>query len=160
MADIDGANALLEAGQSAPTRGRPRRAEAEPRQRRRRGGGGADNSALAVSDEIKRELAAKGLEGRWINDIGMRMTQKTKHDDWDVVDGVEPVVVGVDNRTGQQVKAYYCAKPTEFLQEDRKRRIVDIDNRERAIISGNDHGEMDEGAYNPLGTTNSIRRSG
>lgn len=149
---------LLEQGDT-PRRGRPPRAAAERAERRRRGGGNNDTSALAVPESVSSDLAANGLEGRWINDLGNRMYNKTVLDDWDKVEGVEPVPVGVDNRTGKSIMAHYCAKPKEFLVDDNRRRMDVIAQRERAVFSGNDHGEMDEGAYNPLGTTNSVRRS-
>lgn len=148
MADGEQVESLIEEGQTAR---RGRRAQAEQAvRRRRRTDDSADTSALAVSDEIKRELAAKGLEGRWINDIGNRMYQKTELDDWDKVPGVEPVPVGTDNRTGGRIMAHFCAKPKEFLAEDNRRRIDRINAREQATFSGKDHGEMNEGAYNPL----------
>jgi len=148
MADGDQVDSLIEGGQMAR---RGRRAEAEQAQRRRRRtDDSADTSALAVPDEIKRELAAKGLEGRWINDIGNRIYQKTTLDDWDKVSGVEPVPVGTDSRTGKQITAHFCAKPKEFLAEDNRKRIDRINARERATFSGKDHGDMNEGAYNPL----------
>lgn len=156
MADDEQVQNLLEVG-NTPRRGR--RANAERATRRRRGGSDADTSALAVPEEVSRELAANGLEGRWINDLGNRIYNKTVLDDWDKVPNVEPVPVGMDSRTGKPIMAYYCAKPKEFLAEDNRRRMDTIAKREQAVFSGKDHGEMDEGAYNPLGTTNSIRRS-
>lgn len=155
MAD-DQVQNLLEEG-NTPRRGR--RANAERAVRRRRGGGTEDTSALAVPEHVSRELAEKGLEGRWINDLGNRMYNKTVLDDWDKVSDVEPVPVGMDSRTGKPIMAYYCAKPKEFLAEDNRRRMDVLAKREQATFSGKDHGELDEGAYNPLGTTNSIRRS-
>jgi hypothetical protein len=146
MADLDLGNPLEELGQKP----RGRRAQVERAQRRRRVGVDADNSALAVSEEVKRDLAQKGLEGRWINDLGNRMYNKTVNDDWDKVPDVEPAQVGVDSRTGKPVTAYFCAKPKEFIADDNRDRIQRIDASEKATFSGRDNGELNEGAYNPL----------
>jgi hypothetical protein len=140
MADTNGTDA---------TQGnRPTRAQAERTQRRRRNGT-ASTAALDVTDEIKARLAAEGKEGRWINDVGNRMHDKTVNDDWDKVPGVEPVVVGTDKRTGEQIKAYFCAKPSEFLEEDRKARLTQIAEREEAIVRGTDGQTAVEGSYQP-----------
>ena len=135
--------------------GRPPRAQIERTQRRRRNGT-ANTAALDVTDDIKAKLAAEGKEGRWINDIGNRMHDKTVSDDWDKVSDVEPRVVGMDKRTGEQIKAYYCAKPIEFLEEDRALRLADIAKREQAIARGTDGETAVDGSYQPLGTRNRI----
>ncbi|RYG90117.1 MAG: hypothetical protein EON59_00625 [Alphaproteobacteria bacterium] len=127
---------------------RPTRAQTERTQRRRRNGT-ANTAALDVTDDIKAKLAAEGKEGRWINDIGNRMHDKTVNDDWDKVSGVEPRVVGMDKRTGEQIKAYFCAKPTEFLEEDRKARLTKISEQEQAIVRGTDGQTAVEGSYQP-----------
>lgn len=138
--------------------GRPPRAQVERTQRRRRNGT-ANTATLDVTDEIKAKLAAEGKEGRWINDIGNRMHDKTVNDDWDKVSGVEPRVVGVDKRTGEQIKAYFCAKPKEFLDEDRRERLSDISRREEAIVRGTDGETAVDGSYQPQGLRNRIGNS-
>lgn len=157
MAD-DRADALF-SGAEAQTKpaGKQTRAETELKERRRRGGVDVNTSALAVPQSIQDDLAAKGLTGRWINDVGNRMYMKTQHDDYDKVAGIEPVPVGMDRVTGKPVMAHFCAKPTEFLEEDNRRRIDGIKERENAIFSGRDNGELNEGAYNPH-EQSSIRR--
>lgn len=146
----------LEEGQTA-RRGRPPRAAMERAARRRRVGVDVDTSALAVSEDIKRDLAQKGLEGRWINDIGNRMYHKTQQDDWDKVPEVEPVPVGVDRMTNKPILAHFCAKPKEFIAEDNRARLGKLETQEKAVFSGRDHGELSgDGAYNP--TQNLIRR--
>lgn len=148
MADHEQAESLNEEGQ---TTRRPRRAQAERAARRRRSGGeNEDTSAFAIPVEMQRDLAARGLEGRWINDIGNRMYHKTKLDDWDKVPEVEAVPVGMDRMTGKPILAHFCTKPAEFLAEDNRRRMNALAARENATFTGKDHGEMDEAAYNPL----------
>lgn len=159
MAEDDRVNSLIEDGQKA-RRGRPpSRAAAEHAERRRRNGVQLDTSALAIPEHIKRDLAEKGLEGRWINDLGNRMYQKTELDDWDRVPEVEPVPVGVDSRTGNPILAHYCAKPAEFLKEDNRARTAKWNAQETAIFAGRDDGELaGDGAYNPRSTQNAIDR--
>lgn len=154
----DQANTLVAEAQTS-RRGRPPRAEMERAQRRRRGGSDADNSALAVPEDIAAKLAADGLEGRWINDLGNRMYQKTTLDDWDKVDGIDPVPVGTDQRTGKPVMAHFCAKPKRFLAEDNARRMDGWNERERQSLAGRDPAAAIEGEYQPAGSTNSVRRS-
>lgn len=157
----DRADALFNDGAEAqtPRRGRPSRAETERKERRRRGGVDVNTSALAVPQSVQDDLAAKGLEGRWINDIGNRMYLKTQHDDYDKVEGMDPVPVGVDKMTNKPVMAHFCAKPKAFLEEDNRRRIDRIKAQEDATFSGRDNGELNEGAYNPINEKSSIRRS-
>lgn len=137
----------IEEGQTATKR--TRRATAERQERRRRTGEQADTSALSVPIEVQRKLADEGLEGRWINDLGNRMHNKTKLDDWNKVPEVEPVPVGTDSRTGKPIMAHYCAKPTEYLEADRREHTDRLKAREQAVFTGKDHGDMDEAAYNP-----------
>lgn len=136
MAEQDGANA------------KTTRADAVRSERRRRRGG-QDNSALAVPVDVAAKLAKDGLEGRWINDLGNRMHDKTVNDDWDKVPGIEPVVVGTDRRSGEKIMAHYCAKPSRFLEEDRAARMETIAAHERAIVRGQDKSDLDEGSYQP-----------
>ena len=128
----------LQEGQMAAPRGRPRRSDAEQPRRRKRVGDLEDTSSLAVPQAVKDRLAAEGLEGRWINDIGNRMYLKTELDDWTKVDGVDPVPVGTDHRAGGKVMAYYCAKPKQHLEEDNAARLERWSERERKSLAGND----------------------
>lgn len=118
---------------------------------RRRRGSASGTAALDVPDDITRKLAAEGKEGRWINDLGNRMHDKTVNDDWDKVSGVEPRIVGVDKRTNQPIQAHYCAKPKQFLDEDRKAYLDRLQEQEKAIARGADGGELDQegGSYRP-----------
>jgi hypothetical protein len=157
MAD-DHAEALLQDGQTA-TRARSRRTETEQAQRRRRNNADIDTTALAVPEDIRKKLESEGLQGRWINDLGNRMYQKTKLDDWDPVEGIDPVPVGTDQRTGKPVMAHYCAKPKEFLEQDNAKRLETWNERERQSLAGRDPAAPIEGEYQPLGSQNSVRRT-
>lgn len=159
MADEIDQSEMLVTDAPKGKRGRPARADTERAERRRRGGGTVEESALAIPDETKRELAEKGLETRWINDLGNRMYQKTQLDDWNKVEGIEPVPVGTDSRTGKPVMAHLCAKPKAFLEEDNARRMKQWDERERQSLAGRDPAAQIEGEYQPMGSTNTVRRS-
>ena len=95
------------------------RAEAETQRRRRRG-----NEALSAAErlpippEVKERLEKEGLVPRWVNDRGNRMHRLTVQDDYDKVDGVEPVPVGTDE-AGQPILAHLLAKRRDFIEEDR-----------------------------------------
>lgn len=95
------------------------RAEVEAQRRRRRG-----NEALAAAErlpippEIKAKLEADGLSPRWVNDQGNRMHRFTVQDDYDKVEGVEPVPVGTDE-AGRPILAHLLAKRKDFIAEDR-----------------------------------------
>lgn len=142
----------LAEGQMAEKRGpgRPPRALTERTERRRRKGT-AERSTLSVPDEIAADLASKGLEGRWINDVDNRMYDKTKNDDWEKVPEVAARQVGTDKRSGNPIMAYFCAKPSAFLKEDRGDRLNAIKEQERAIVRNAGHSELgtDDGAYQP-----------
>jgi hypothetical protein len=103
--------------EATPRQGR----KAETAQRRRR----RDHTAfgatlkLAVPPEIAEKMAKEGRSVRWVNDVGNRMHQLTKLDDWDKVSGVPPVPVGTAE-DGKPLLAHLCSKPTEFIEEDRK----------------------------------------
>lgn len=106
------------------------RAEEERRQRRRRGSDDlAAAQRLPIPPEVQARLDQQGLVPRWVNDEGNRIVQLTTQDDYDPVEGVEPVPVGTDPRTGQPIKAHLLAKPREFIEEDRRKK----DERRRAV---------------------------
>jgi len=104
--------------QEATERGQGR-AAAEAQRRRRRG-----NEALAATErlpipaEVKARLEADGLVPRWVNDEGNRMHRFTVQDDYDKVEGVEPVPVG-RNQAGEPILAHLLAKRRDFIEEDR-----------------------------------------
>lgn len=141
------------AGMEAPQgRGRSARIDEERVERRRRAGGVGRTAKLAIPPEIAADLASRGLEARWINDVNNRMVETTQHDDWTPVEGVEPRIVGDDRRTGQKIKAHLCAKPKSFLAADRREQMDRIAEQEGAIVRGvpaGGDGVLNEGAYKP-----------
>jgi hypothetical protein len=99
-------------------------------------------------------------EHRWINDAGVRMYQKTRQDDWDIVtqeggvvkeDATDlgsavSVVVGT-KPDGSPLRSYLCRKPKAFAEEDRaakeaERRAIEEQIRTRAAAGS-------EGASGP-----------
>ena len=115
---------------------RPERAEVERQERRRRDDSNIDGGQklkLAVPIEVMRRLEKENRTPRWVNDIGNRMDQLTVHDDYDRVDGVEPVEVIIDAKTGQTAKSYLLAKRNDFIAADRAKREVKRSEVERAM---------------------------
>lgn len=99
--------------------GRGSRAQEEAQRRRRRGDEGlAASKRLPIPPEVQAKLDAEGLVPRWVNDEGNRMHRMTVLDDYDVVEGVEPVPVRVD-QAGRPVLARLLAKRRDFIEEDR-----------------------------------------
>lgn len=116
---------------------RPERAETVRQERRRRDDTNIDGGQklkLAIPPEVKARLDREGLTPRWVNDVGNRMEQLTKHDDYDRVEGVEPVSVVIDGPKGTTCKAYLLAKPAEFIVEDREKRDVARRKTEQAMF--------------------------
>lgn len=109
---------------------RPERAEEVAAQRRRRDGSGLTRSLnLEVPEDIRAKLAEEGRTPRWINDSKNRIADLTTRDDYDLVEGVEPVRVDT-GPDGKPIFAYLVSKPDEFIAEDRnaadrKRRQVE-----------------------------------
>ena len=98
-------------------------------ERRRRSSGTLDASAnakLAIPDEVKARLQAEGLTPRWINDEGNRIHNLSVKDDYDKVDGVEPVPVadGVLRRARSGAH-YTCAVVGRCRSSDQPRPIPD-----------------------------------
>lgn len=95
------------------------RAQQETQRRRRRGDGGmAVTERLPIPQEIKARLEAEGRVTRWVNDEGNRIHQFTVQDDYDKVEGVEPVPIGTAT-DGSPILAHLLSKPLEFVLEDR-----------------------------------------
>lgn len=100
--------------------GRPPRSEEEAQRRRRRGTedlGAAQR--LPIPPEVQSRLDRDGLVPRWVNDEGNRMHRFTVRDDYNPVEGVEPVPVGTD-KAGNPIMAHLLAKRRDFIDADRK----------------------------------------
>ena len=96
------------------------RAQAETQRRRRRGNEGlAATERLPIPPEVQARLDKEGLVPRWVNDEGNRMHRFTVQDDYDKVEGVEPVPVG-RNEAGEPILAHLLAKRRDFIEDDRE----------------------------------------
>lgn len=140
------------------------RIEEERKERRRRTDGTLDRTyslALAVPVEAE-ERYGSDHNFRWINDDRNRIYQKTQLDDWDKVDGVDPITVGTDSE-GQPMKAYLCKKPKDFCAQDEARKMADLKEQEMGMIQGVREAAAksdlpDAVAYTPTDGKNSINR--
>lgn len=125
------------------------RAAQETQRRRRRGDSElAANKRLPIPPEIEAELKAKGLVPRWVNDHGNRMHRFTVQDDYDPVEGVEPVPVGTDE-AGHPIMAHLLAKPAEFIREDREKADKRIKATEEALFRTADATDQAGAGSNP-----------
>ncbi len=103
-------------------RERTERKTDEQQQRRRRTDGTLDatqNKKLAIPEEIEARLKAEGLTPRWANDEGNRIHNLTVKDDYERVEGVKPVPVGM-SQDGKPIMAHLLAKRNDFIAEDRE----------------------------------------
>jgi hypothetical protein len=87
--------------------------------RRRTELSGAPKLKLAVPEDVRARLEADGLTPRWVNDTGSRIADLTIRDDYDRVEGVEPIKVDDIGPDGKPVFAYLLAKRNDFIAEDR-----------------------------------------
>lgn len=111
---------------------RPTRAAEVATERRRRDGANlGPRLKLAVPEEIGERLAAEGRTPRWVNDTGSRVDDLTTRDDYDIVEGVDPVKVDVDDE-GKPVFARLLAKRDDFIAEDREK----ANARRKAVEAG------------------------
>jgi hypothetical protein len=76
---------------------------------------------LVIPEEVRARLAAEGRTPRWVNDTGSRVADLTTRDDYDPVEGVEPVKVDTD-KDGKPVYARLFAKPTDFIERGSQRK--------------------------------------
>lgn len=127
----------------AEQRERTERREEERQQRRRRHDGSIDatqSKRLAIPEEIEARLKAEGLTPRWVNDEGNRLYNLTTKDDYEKVDGVEPVRVDTA-KDGKPIFAHLYAKRNDFIAEDR----AAADKRRREMEAGMMKGKVPTG---------------
>lgn len=86
---------------------------------------------LAIPEEVAERLKAEGRTPRWVNDEGNRMHNLTVRDDYDKVDGVDPVPVGT-REDGTPLLAHLLSKPTEFIRQDQAK----AENRRKIVERG------------------------
>lgn len=134
----------------------PRTQEVQ-QERRRRSAGTLDRMAqlkLAVPEQVQEDHKDYAL--RWINDTGNRMHHMTVQDDWDRVDGVEPVPVGTD-KEGRPILARLCKKRREYWEEDQGQKMAGLREQEEGLMRGaksdpNDD-RSDDVSYVPAGNS-------
>lgn len=120
------------------TRGRPARQDEVRQERRRRDDATLDGMAakkLAIPDHVAKRLADEGLTPRWINDEGNRIHNLSVRDDYDKVDGVEPLPVGT-TKEGKPIMAHLFAKRSDFIAEDRAKKDAHRRDMENAMLTG------------------------
>lgn len=120
------------------TSGRQSRQAEVQTERRRRSDTTIDGSQrlkLAIPPEVAERLKREGRTPRWVNDVGNRMHNLTRMDDYDKVPGVAPVVVDT-TKEGKPIKAYLCSKPNAFIEEDKAKREASRRETEQALLRG------------------------
>ena len=128
-----------------PRRGR---AEQERQQRRRRDDTAVAASKLPIPPEVQEELDRKGLVPRWVNDEDNRIYRFTVQDDYDRVEGVDPVPVGT-GKDGKPTMAHLLAKPREFIEEDRRKADAKRREVEDALVRSPDAPDQAGASANP-----------
>ena len=123
-------NALQNEVETPRRPGRPKREEVTTTERRRRKGG--ITNKLSIPDSVKAEFP--DMEFRWGRDVGGRMNQLTKSDDWDKVPGVDPIHGGT-GEAGAGFKMHLLMKPREFMEADRREKLEALDSREKDALS-------------------------
>lgn len=131
-------------------RGRVDRQTEERTERRRRNDATIDGTRrhkLAIPPHIAERLEREGREPRWINDESNRIYNLTKLDDYDPVDGVEPVFVGV-SKDGKPIKSILHSKPKDFIAEDKAKLEASRRDREVALERGTtEHATAGKGGF-------------
>lgn len=129
-------------------RSQGRAAQETQRRRRRSDEGLSAAKRLPIPPEIEAELKAKNLHPRWVNDEGNRMHQLTQLDDYNKVEGVEPVPVGT-GVDGKPILAHLLAKPIEFMREDQDRAEAQRKLTEEALFRSPDAADAERANPNP-----------
>lgn len=99
--------------------------------RRRDGTSLTQRLKLAIPEQVREKLTAEGRTPRWVNDEGNRIADLTTRDDYDKVEGVDPVKVGT-GQDGKPIYAHLYSKRNDFIAEDR----LKIDQRRRETEAG------------------------
>jgi hypothetical protein len=127
-----------------------RASQVSAERRRRNDLSGAPKLKLAIPEHVRARLAAEGRTPRWVNDIGSRIADLTIRDDYDPVDGVDPVKV--DFIDGQTVYAKLLSKPNDLIAEDRaiaeeQRKAVEAGVHKAAAEGHQSQGQMGAPVY-------------
>ena len=130
-------------------RSQGRAAQETQRRRRRSDEALSATRRLPIPPEIEAKLKAEGKMPRWVNDQGNRMHRFTVQDDYDPVEGVEPVPVGTAE-DGKPILAHLLAKPLDFVREDREKADQRIKATEDALFrTADDVAERAAAGSNP-----------
>lgn len=98
---------------------------------------GGQRLKLAIPPRVQAELDAAGRVGRWVLADSDRMYELTERDDYDKVDGIEPVTTRRLN-DGSPVKMILLSKPKAFIDADRAK-LEDIRaGKEKAAVKGSE----------------------
>lgn len=137
----------------------PRAADTR-RERRRRDDGDLDRNArmkLAIPREVQAQADREGRVLRWMLDSPGRIQQAVA-DDWDRVEGVEPVAAS----RSEEGKLVLYTKYRDWWEEDQRKKAKALDDREAAIKRNEVTGEgksVQDAAYNrELAASNSFSR--
>ena len=93
------------------------------------------SNKLAIPEEVAERLKAEGRQPRWVNDEGNRMHNLTVRDDYDKVEGVDPVPVGT-REDGSPLLAHLLSKPIEFIREDQAKAEDRRKQVEQGMVKG------------------------
>jgi hypothetical protein len=121
-----------------------RASEVAAERRRRDDLSGALRLKLSIPEKVRASLAAQGRTPRWINDQGNRIADLTTRDDYDKVEGVDPVKVGTDDE-GKPIFAHLYSKRDDFLREDRAKIDQRRKDTEAGMLKGKVPGEAQTG---------------
>lgn len=111
----------------------------EATQRRRRDNNtidGTQRKKLSISPEVEARLKAEGRTPRWAVKDSARMQQLTQQDDYDPVEGVDPVPTR-SLADGSGVEMILLSKPTDFIEDDRAKAEKVRKGTERDMLRGN-----------------------
>ncbi len=141
---------------------RETRTEREPVQRRR-----VDATEGVIGKRLpvhQSKLDFSKYAYRWINDDEVRLFQKTKQDDWDLVPNEGQVANGANADMGNAVavivgtkpdgsarKAYLCRKLRKFYEDDGEKKADDLDEQLAQLRRGNSAKGEAQGDYTPSG---------
>lgn len=115
-------------------RARPTREEDNQAQRRRRQPGTIDRMdelTLAIPDAVSE--ANPDHTFRWALDNPKRIHGLTVKDDWDVVEGVDPIPDHT-SKAGKQVSLVLLKKRKDYWEEDQATKAAALKEQERALL--------------------------
>jgi hypothetical protein len=109
--------------------------QAERRRRRDDTIDGSQKLKLAIPPDVEKRLKEEGRTPRWVIKDSRRMFQLTQQDDYDPVDGVEPVTTR-NLSDGAQVQMILLSKPTAFIDEDKAKKDAPRRELEKSFLRG------------------------